>query len=358
MDMRFGSAVGAILVCIASPALADRLPQVKLSPNNQPPKCTTPSRLMAFIRERNPRLQAKFNNIAADYMRHGKDLGIRWDYAFYQMVVETNSLKYTGDVSARQNNFAGLGATGGGVKGESFRTVSDGVRAHQQHLMIYAGIYVADPVADRTRKVQSWGILNKWRKRIGHPITYGDVGSKWAPVDREYGEDIQAIANAFYGSTCKRADANLDRVASSSRTRQPGYNSQRRASLGASSTINRTPPAAYKTLNRSSNRIPANAPAKNTNTAIAKFAAPNIQPPAAKNKCRVWTASYGGQKAIIIRSSAERTTNYTVLDVNPGREDAETKAYIAAYAKGGQRIHTFRSKNAAMAKAFKLCPET
>jgi Mannosyl-glycoprotein endo-beta-N-acetylglucosaminidase len=357
MGKRFGFAVGAVLAGIASPALAERLPPVKLSAANQPPACTTPGRLMAFIKARNPRLQAKFRNIAADYMRHGQDLGIRWDYAFYQMVLETNSLKYTGDVGSRQNNFAGLGATGGGVKGESFRSVSDGVRAHQQHLMIYAGIYVTDPVADRTRKVQSWGILDKWRKRFGRPITFGDVGSKWAPVDRQYGADIQAIANAFYGSHCKRPDPDANSFVTASGTRKPNYNARKRAGLGASSTINRNPPASYKTLNSSANRIPTNPPAKKNNQAVAKFAVPNIQPPAAQNKCRVWTASYGGQKAIIIRSIADRTTNYTVLDVNPGREEAETKAYIAAYAKGGKRIDTFPSKTAAMAKAFKLCPE-
>ena len=184
MGYRTGVAVLAIAAGFASPAFAKLLPAVQLTPSNQPTQCTTPGRLMAFLRHRNPNLRSKYNKITVDYMRHGRDLGIRWDYAFFQMVVETNSLKYMGDVSYRQNNFAGLGATGGGVKGESFRTVSDGVRAHQQHLMIYAGIRVANPVADRTRKVQSWGILDKWRKRLRHPVSFSDVGSKWAPVDR------------------------------------------------------------------------------------------------------------------------------------------------------------------------------
>ncbi|MGL1297140.1 hypothetical protein ACSTKD_00195, partial [Vibrio parahaemolyticus] len=38
----------------------------------------------------------------------------------------------------------------------------------------------------------------------------------------------------------------------------------------------------------------------------------------AGQKCRVWTASYGGQKALIIRSVIDRVVNFTVLDVNEG----------------------------------------
>src|SRR5262249_24167358 len=78
-------------------------------------------------------------------------------------------------------------------------------------------------------------------------------------------------------------------------------------------------------------------------------------PPAPK--CRVWTASYGGQKAVIIRAIAGQLINYTVLDVNEGQEKPEAEAYIAAYAKGGQQVGEFTSQNAALDKAFELCPE-
>ena len=74
-------------------------------------------------------------------------------------------------------------------------------------------------------------------------------------------------------------------------------------------------------------------------------------------KCRVWTASYGGQKSVIIRSTSDQLTNFTVLDVNDGQETRETDAYIAAYAKGGHKIADFPNQNTAMEKAFQLCPE-
>jgi hypothetical protein len=82
-------------------------------------------------------------------------------------------------------------------------------------------------------------------------------------------------------------------------------------------------------------------------------------PPTSKAtaKCKVWTASYGGQRAILIKATAESTVNYTVLDVNEAGEKREVDAYIAAYAKGGQRIGDFTSQTQALDKAFELCPE-
>ena len=364
MGYRAGAGILAITAGLACPALAKTLPGVQLTPSNQPRACTTPGRLQAFLRQRNPRMLAKYNKLAVHYMRHGRDLGIRWDYAFFQMVVETNSLKFTGDVRARQNNFAGLGATGGGVRGESFRSVSDGVRAHQQHLMIYAGIRVDNPVAERTRKVQAWRILDKWRKRYRRAITFSDVGSKWAPYDRGYASDIQSIANAFYAGHCNRPDPQPELLAEATgrsnqteRTayQKPRYQQNSRAGLGAR---NVAPTTKYRTLNAGSDRDRgAEKPTRGETKTAAKFATPSLKPPSATQKCRVWTASYGGQKATIIRSRANRTINYTVLDVNNGREEAETRAYIAAYAKGGRRIGDYPSKSAAMEKAFKLCPK-
>ncbi len=67
-------------------------------------------------------------------------------------------------------------------------------------------------------------------------------------------------------------------------------------------------------------------------------------PPAANQKCRVWTASYGGQKALIIRSVVDQVVNYTVLDVNEGSETREAEAFIAAYAKDGKIAGEYNSQ--------------
>ena len=82
-----------------------------------------------------------------------------------------------------------------------------------------------------------------------------------------------------------------------------------------------------------------------------------VEPPAAGQKCRVWTASYGGQKAMIIRSLVDKVVNYTVLDVNEGAETREAEAFIAAYAKDGKVTGEFTSQSQALDKAFELCPE-
>jgi hypothetical protein len=80
-------------------------------------------------------------------------------------------------------------------------------------------------------------------------------------------------------------------------------------------------------------------------------------PTAPVQKCRVWTASYGGQKALIIKSLADRVVNYTVLDVNEGAEKREADAFISAYAKEGVIAGEFVSQAQALDKAFELCPE-
>ena len=76
------------------------------------------------------------------------------------MLLETNYLSYKtgsgrwGDVDPKQNNFAGIGTTGGGVPGDSFPDVSSGVLAQMQHLVAYSGERVANPLAPRTREKQ------------------------------------------------------------------------------------------------------------------------------------------------------------------------------------------------------------
>ena len=64
--------------------------------------------------------------------------GIKAEVVFCQVMKETGWLQFGGDVSIEQFNFAGLGATGGGEKGNSFKDVRTGIRAQVQHLKAYA----------------------------------------------------------------------------------------------------------------------------------------------------------------------------------------------------------------------------
>lgn len=465
---------------------------------------------MAYLHARNPNVDPRFEGVATQYMRHGEALGLRWDVAFFQMILETGALSYRGDVRADQNNFAGLGASGGGAHGERFADISSGVKAHLQHLLMYSGEHIDDPVADRTRKVQEWGVLTEWQKSIKGPMTYTLVARQWAPTSRNYVRDITQITEGFYSEFCNGPDpqpqmvqearggragkARTQVAATKQRTQQvaaaeteaadaatavpetaavvvPDPTTQTpdadkapdkvsgadiakrsieeerkegapRTALGAGmlgnvaeaakaaadqqqaqrrvdeppvTLLNAKPdPQAESTADASAAtpeakpetkaaaKPVANAEAKpnakatakpaETKTAEAKAdakagtksakatakaepsvsgdkgaavqtasiagAATQLKLPA-KNagKCKVWTASYGGQRAVIIKASTSGSVNYTVLDVTEANEKREIDAYIAAYAKGGEKLGSFASQTKALNKAFELCPE-
>ena len=412
------SGVALLLATIALPAAASAadLPPIKASETNRVPECVTPGRLQAYVRERNPRLDARYDGLAGDYMSHGQTLKVRWDYAFFQMLLETGYLTYKGDVRAEQNNFAGLGATGRGARGESFKDVSTGVRAHLEHLLMYSGERVESPVAERTRNIQEWGVLTSWQQSLSGPITFSQMAKKWAPGSRRYVSDVDTIANRFFDGLCREADPQPDLVAAvqpsadaqaapsetASAEKAPmtrGLEAQRRAieaakaegggsirtglgaplpkedtavkaasadattpaSVEASATppltlLNGAPPAT-ETKAAEPEKAKAIEVAALPSTAASGVSKALEQKPSAAGKCRVWTASYGGAKAIIIKAVVEATTNYTVLDVNEGTEKREADAYISAYAKGGKPIGEFSSQAQALDKAFELCPE-
>ena len=193
------------------------LPAIKAAAANPVPECATPGRLMAFLAQRNPSLDDRFAGVATAYMRHGEELGVRWDYAFFQMILETGNLSFKrgnkpGAVKPSQNNFAGLGATGGGEQGESFKDVDSGVKAHLQHLLMYAGDRVPDPVAERTRKVQEWGVLTAWQKGLKKPITFEDLARQWAPGSTSYARDVESVASHFTNDVCPKPDPKPQQV--------------------------------------------------------------------------------------------------------------------------------------------------
>jgi hypothetical protein len=472
----------AAVSATGAPAAGPDLPEIMAGPGNPVPQCVTPGRLMAFLKQRNPDLNPRYDGIATQYMRFGEQLGVRWDFAFFQMVVETGALSYWrgnrhGDVKPEQNNFAGLGATGGGERGESFKDIESGVRAHMEHILLYAGRPVANPVAERTRKVHEWGLLNAWQRSLKRPLTYADLATKWAPGSRAYVGMLDTVAERFEADVCRTPDPRPQLVqearalitggeASSNAGPAPAEAStapsvlalgkelmqrvfdpkadpnQGRSALGAPPPADQPPaPTAqtvpYKVLNAPSAETQAQpqaqaqpqpqaqpqaqiqasaaAPAASVtpvksaaldaavaptrplaadtgpgaaesdakpavvapkagigDKASARFALAGTAataaakakplpdtalPPAANQKCRVWTASYGGQKSIIIRSIVDQVVNFTVLDVNAGQETREAEAFIAAYAKNGKVAGEYANQSQALDKAFELCPE-
>ena len=404
-------ALGALTLVAASGewAAASELPAVKTGASSVVAACATPGRLMAFTRARNEKLDIRFEAIATEYMRHGEELSIRWDIAYFQMLVETGNLKFGGDVRASQNNFAGLGATGNGEHGESFKDISTGVRAHLEHLLMYAGEKVANPVAERTRKVQEWGVLTDWQKTIKGPMTFGQLAHKWAPSTRKYAAEIGSVADSFMDGLCKGDDPNPEMVAAA-RTGKPDAaavapvkaaavvpasedkvsgaelarravaearddGTGQRAALGAASVAKSatapdpaapSKPVQAALINPPKPEPEAEAsPATGGGAAVNKVAAagatkgakPAADAAANPGACKVFTASYGGSKAVVIKAVTGQGIHYTVLDVNEGFEAREAEAYIEAYAPGGKQVGEFATEAKALDKAFDLCPE-
>lgn len=121
------------------------------------------------------------------YYDECKAEGIKAEVAFCQAMKETGWLKFGGDVSVKQYNFAGIGATGGGNPGHSFDTITIGVRAHVQHLKAYANTEaLVNECVDPRFKLVKRGAAPyvEWLGQKANPDGYG-----WAPA-ATYGTDV------------------------------------------------------------------------------------------------------------------------------------------------------------------------
>jgi hypothetical protein len=144
--------------------------------------------LVAFFTETNPRVdRERLNEIARTYLDEAGAEGINSDIAFCQMAHETDYLRFGGDARAWQNNFCGLGVTGGGRRGLSFSSVRIGVRAHIQHLKAYAD---AEPLHQRCVDPR-FALV----RRAQAPFVE-DLGGTWA-TDLQYGVKLKRILAAL-----------------------------------------------------------------------------------------------------------------------------------------------------------------
>ena len=337
-----------------------KLPEIRMHARNRVPACVTPARLMRFLQRRNKRLYRPYRHIAYYYRLHGEQNRVRWDYAFFQMVIETNYLTYKtgkgrwGDVSLKQNNFAGIGTTGGGVPGDHFPDVSTGVLGQIQHLMAYSGERLANPVAPRTRLKQ--GDIISLSRKLKRPVTFTDLRKRWA-VDPAYAKSIKWVADSFYKSKfCKgRPSASEvayvpEEVRRAARRHYPRRFASRKVRTPKPKRFIRKAKVAQPVPQQ---QVAALRPSLAPGTDVVLGTPPPVPPGAS---CRVWSASYGGRNSLLIRSIASGSIHYTALQVQDGFQKMMAKSYIRSYAKGGVTIAEFKSKKGALAKAFALCP--
>ncbi|MGE0626839.1 MAG: hypothetical protein AB7O43_03380 [Hyphomicrobiaceae bacterium] len=305
---------------------------------------------MAYIATRNVAPEPRFLRIAWDYKAAGEAWHVRWDYAFFQMLVETNFLLFRrgdgrfGDVSPRQNNFAGLGTTGGGVPGDSYPDVRTGVLAQIQHLVVYSGEHIQNPVGARTRLKQDdilSGISKVSRRRA---VTFGDLAGRWA-ADRRYGRTIERIAQRFNEQFCTRNEP----------PRMAAKSTGRRWHAGAASPPPPVPAQRPLQTRRAMADLPPQAAASRSPADVAAAAGrPNVSADTNRG-CRIQVASYGGSKAVLIRAVVGGETQYTALRVLPGFEHELSRNFIAAHAPGGTTVGEFNSSDAALRRAYELC---
>lgn len=109
--------------------------------------------------------------------------GVRAEIVFTQAMLETGWLQFGGDVKIGQFNFAGIGATGGGVPGSSFPDVRTGIRAQVQHLKAYASTAPLNNVCVDPRF--------HYVKRGSAP-TMEQLAGKWA-ASTGYGSSLRSI---------------------------------------------------------------------------------------------------------------------------------------------------------------------
>ncbi len=378
-------ALGVALVIglgTAGSAHAQSLPEIRTHAKNQVPACVTPERLMRFLRTGHGGLPMKFHTIASHYKEHGDKLDVRWDYAFFQMILETNYLKFKnnagqGDVDTRQNNFAGIGTTGGGVPGDAFPDVSTGVLAQIQHLIAYSGEKVANPVGRRTREKQD-DIIQR-SKALGRAVTFQDLTRRWA-VDRRYGSSIAFVAGRYRAGYCSgqqvddevvadardtpraatvTAAADAESAAKGDARDKRGRAKVRGRNGGAEREVAATGTRAERRKGRELAKQAIEAERENFNRAgLGAAPALLIGPQVASRPtaCKVFTASYGGNKNMLIRTFVTGEMHYTALQVLDGQEQSLADTFIQQHARGGDAVGEFPNREAALTKAFDLCP--
>ena len=155
----------------------------------------TVDQLVKIFKDRNSSKVEWARRIAPIYIQYGKIFDIRVDIAWAQMIHETGFLEYTGDVRPTQNNFVGLGATGGGVPGNSFLTEELGIIAHLAHLAWY---YYPDHVNIYCSAVYDPRHFGSYHYRYTGDITLGFLNGRWAP-GATYTDKIILFANQIYG---------------------------------------------------------------------------------------------------------------------------------------------------------------
>lgn len=191
----------------------------------------TKGQAVRLIKEKNPdvRLMCSVEELVELYWVEAEREGVRPDLALAQSLVETGYYRYGGDVDHDQNNFCGLGTTGGGVKGAAFKTPEIGVRAHIQHLLAYTQksrpkTEIVDPRYEMAHSIRlERGVVDKWSGLNGTwamgglycekiMVVYQTMLSMEAPVEEIKKHELKDVKEEKKSKKDKRKENIRDRI--------------------------------------------------------------------------------------------------------------------------------------------------
>lgn len=166
----------------------------------------TLNQMKSYIKKVNPNVPSSVLDMLKYYLSEGEIEGVRGDIAFCQSCLETGNFTFKGSaVTLDQNNFAGIGVTSNGMKGNSWKTPQLGIRAQIQHLKAYGSTepLVQECVDPRFKYVsRGCAIYVEWLGIQENPDHKG-----WAS-GYNYGNKILSILNSVLGIKDNNSDNN------------------------------------------------------------------------------------------------------------------------------------------------------
>ena len=147
--------------------------------------------------------------------------------AISQSILETGWFKYGGSaVTPDQHNYCGMGVTSNGMKGSSFDTIENGVRAQLQHLYAYGckdSVPSGEAIVDPRFKYVARGIAPTWEELAGRWCVPGYAGSDpeaSMKAGTTYGQKIDKIYETL-NNTSYTEDDIKKYFASKEETKEP-----------------------------------------------------------------------------------------------------------------------------------------
>ena len=164
----------------------------------------TVAQMQSYIKKVNPQVPNSVIKMIPLYITEGAAEGVRGDIAFAQSCLETGNFTFTGSaVTLSQNNFAGIGVTQTGMKGNSWESPQLGIRAQIQHLKAYAcNQRLLQTCVDPrfTYVTRETAPYVEWLGIQENPHHYG-----WA-AGKDYGQKIIQILNSILSIQINETD--------------------------------------------------------------------------------------------------------------------------------------------------------